>query len=122
MRDTIWELKSLCFRFVHCCGSGVSGATIEGWRRTEVLQVDDLRQVDMYCAFLRADDGTAMYSSLYHQVNQCMLYNAEDGEWVQLQCPFFAAVQCAIVDSDGLANIHAVSQNARIAPKDPVGT
>lgn len=29
-----------------------------------------------------------------------MLYNAVDGGWVQLQCPFCAAVQCAIVDSD----------------------
>jgi hypothetical protein len=46
-----------------------------------------------------------------------MLYNAEDGGWVQPQCPFYAAVQCAIVDSDDFAHVHAISQNARIVPK-----
>ena len=32
-------------------------------------------------------------------------------------CPFCAAVQCAVVDSGGLANVHAISQNARKAPE-----
>lgn len=44
---------------------------------------EDVWQVMMYSVHSRADDGTAMYSSLYRQLNQCMLYNAENCGWVQ---------------------------------------